>query len=344
MKNAWNNLQGVPATFADGTDADTWNTTTQMRTALNHSASYLFNAANVEGYDFGTMTNGKVCIYDSGNTEIDCDTTMTTDTNANTICAGTNVYLDGEGNCDTLYTDTYNTTTQMRAAVNISAYYLFTSADSNNLNGKNLGTLTDTKVCTYDLANTEIDCATTMTVDTNTNAATICTGTTTYLDGEGNCDDLSSVYLDAANDVVNTETDEYLCSWEATGSYLDCDTATDGSGACSAGALCTGGHTHADAEIDDDHTVSSGTDKDISALDGLVKACDGGTCTAPTNNVDGWLYSETGIETDGVLDIDGTSDSNIAGDLAFPNNKGIQLGAVGCIYTDGSKIIIGACP
>lgn len=31
-------------------------------------------------------------------------------------------------------------------------------------------------------------------LDTNTNAATICSGSTTYLDGEGNCDDISSVY------------------------------------------------------------------------------------------------------------------------------------------------------
>jgi hypothetical protein len=30
--------------------------------------------------------------------------------------------------------------------------------------------------------------------DTNTNASTICSGTTTYLDGEGNCDDISSTY------------------------------------------------------------------------------------------------------------------------------------------------------
>lgn len=36
-------------------------------------------------------------------------------------------------------------------------------------------------------------------VDTDTNANTICTGTTTYLDGEGNCDDISSVYAAAAH-------------------------------------------------------------------------------------------------------------------------------------------------
>ena len=32
-------------------------------------------------------------------------------------------------------------------------------------------------------------------VDNNTNASTICSGSTTYLDGEGNCDDISGVYL-----------------------------------------------------------------------------------------------------------------------------------------------------
>jgi len=34
---------------------------------------------------------------------------------------------------------------------------------------------------------------------TNTNAATICTGTTTYLDGEGSCDDISTVYESATS-------------------------------------------------------------------------------------------------------------------------------------------------
>jgi hypothetical protein len=34
--------------------------------------------------------------------------------------------------------------------------------------------------------------------DTNTNAATICAGSTTYLDGEGNCDDISTVYVGVA--------------------------------------------------------------------------------------------------------------------------------------------------
>jgi len=41
--------------------------------------------------------------------EIDTDSTIP-DTNANTICAGTSVYLDGEGNCDTLTSGVNNYT------------------------------------------------------------------------------------------------------------------------------------------------------------------------------------------------------------------------------------------
>lgn len=39
---------------------------------------------------------------------------------------------------------------------------------------------------------------------TDTNANTICTGTTTYLDGEGNCDDISSTYLTSEVDGSTT--------------------------------------------------------------------------------------------------------------------------------------------
>ena len=44
-----------------------------------------------------------------------------------------------------------------------------------------------------------------LTHTTDTNANTLCTGTTTYLDGEGNCDDISSVY--AASSHTHTEAD-----------------------------------------------------------------------------------------------------------------------------------------
>lgn len=42
-------------------------------------------------------------------------------------------------------------------------------------------------------------CGTPTDTDTDTNASTECAGTTTYLDGEGNCDDISGVYVQAAD-------------------------------------------------------------------------------------------------------------------------------------------------
>ena len=46
------------------------------------------------------------------------------------------------------------------------------------------------------------------TTDTNTNANTICSGGTTYLDGEGNCDDLSNVYINKAGDSTGALTSD----------------------------------------------------------------------------------------------------------------------------------------
>lgn len=37
---------------------------------------------------------------------------------------------------------------------------------------------------------------------TDTNASTACSGSTTYLDGEGNCDDISGVYVDVSGDTM----------------------------------------------------------------------------------------------------------------------------------------------
>ena len=42
--------------------------------------------------------------------------------------------------------------------------------------------------------------------DTNTNASTECSGTTTYLDGEGNCDNIASVYANLTGDTFTGTT------------------------------------------------------------------------------------------------------------------------------------------
>jgi len=48
-----------------------------------------------------------------------------------------------------------------------------------------------------------------------------------------------------AGAILGTLTDENVCEWEATGTFLICDTPKDASGACAAGSICAGGHTHA---------------------------------------------------------------------------------------------------
>ena len=52
--------------------------------------------------------------------------------------------------------------------------------------------------------------------DTNTDASTKCTGTTTYLDGENNCDDISSTYLDEGSGQVGN-----ALTWDSTNNEID---------------------------------------------------------------------------------------------------------------------------
>jgi hypothetical protein len=92
-----------------------------------------------------------------------------------------------------------------------------TAVNSSAVEGTDLGTLTDTRVCTYDQAGTEIDCNTTMTVDTDTNAGTICNGANVYLNGEGVCVTIdNAVYLAAGGTSVATASDS---TWTTHNSY-----------------------------------------------------------------------------------------------------------------------------
>lgn len=97
-------------------------------------------------------------------------------------------YQDATGDIDFVVTDTLSSftndagfiTTDTDTVWSIAAPYLY----------NNSGTLTFNETA----LNATIDAR-----DTDTNANTICSGTTTYLDGEGNCDDISSVYQAAGS-------------------------------------------------------------------------------------------------------------------------------------------------
>jgi hypothetical protein len=77
------------------------------------------------------------------------------------------------------------------------------------------------------------------TVDTNAN--TLCAGTTTYLDGEGNCDDLSTVYMAAGTDNwVNTGGDTMTGGLTFNGVDLDLQAASGQTLTLSATGITTG--------------------------------------------------------------------------------------------------------
>jgi len=231
-------------------DTDTANTSAQMITAINQTDYYYqisskdvtctncltgteiaeltdadisntLTCSNMEGTDWGTLTNGKWCIYDSAGTEVDCNVEPVTDT------------------------DTANTTAEMISAINSTDFYYQIFAKdltcTNCLTGTEIAELSDA-----DISNT-LTCSI-LTDDntyakvagetftgqvnftylnisgcpdnyiwkvdgnswnceadaigegaTDTNASTACSGTTTYLDGENNCDDISGVYVQAAD-------------------------------------------------------------------------------------------------------------------------------------------------
>lgn len=118
------------------------------------------------------------------------------------------------------------------------------SYDLNISGDTGTGAITDAETLTFEGSadiSTVVN-ANTLTIDYNgtisgsdTNASTACAGTTTYLDGEGNCDDISPVYVQAA---TWTTIDNYPASCpanqyvQALGDTLTCinvvnDTDTD---------------------------------------------------------------------------------------------------------------------
>lgn len=71
-----------------------------------------------------------------------------------------------------------------------------------------------------------------------------------------------------------------------------------------------------DAEVPNNIHVNSNTNRDAIVGDGVVFACEGGGCAGNDSaTVDGWLFGEGSIETNGILDVDGGGASTIAGTL-----------------------------
>ena len=147
--------------------------------------------------------------------------TPAVDTSAATIC-GAGEYLEGDGTCDVLsgggHTDGAN--------CSAGSYPLGVDGDGVVQSCTDASTEVDSIVATHTAIT---DAHHTATIDTNTNASTICSGTTTYLDGEGNCDDISSVYEPAGiteSDISDLSHTTDTTVWSLSGSnayYTDGD-------------------------------------------------------------------------------------------------------------------------
>lgn len=124
-----------------------------------------------------------------------------------------NKYCDLSGNCYnvTSMALTNYTNTQVRNIINstgtgpefnINVLYLngSTSGDLDNSWWPLTGNYVYNNSGSLDVNETYLNSTiSALDTDTDTNASTACAGTTTYLDGEGNCDDISGVYVQAAD-------------------------------------------------------------------------------------------------------------------------------------------------
>lgn len=120
--------------------------------------------------------------------------TATVDTNADTICTGTGNYLDGEGNCDPLVTDTG---APHGNGANCAAGSSPLGTDAAGAVEGCFDVETDTEATSH-----EADASAHHTATVDTNANSICSGSTTYLDGEGNCDTLNIQSNNAGKDTT----------------------------------------------------------------------------------------------------------------------------------------------
>jgi hypothetical protein len=174
--------------YLDGEgNCDTISTSNQLSdlSDVNTSTPTNRNVLVADGVDFESRALVEADISDLSHT---------VDTNANTICTGTSVYLDGEGNCDTI----------------TPAAQLSDLSDVDTSTPTNRNVLVADGVDFESRALVEADISD-LTHTTDTNANTICTGTGNYLDGEGNCDALTTfpgftdLDTDYGNEVITSD-------------------------------------------------------------------------------------------------------------------------------------------
>ncbi|MBU0958776.1 MAG: hypothetical protein KKB31_02400 [Nanoarchaeota archaeon] len=143
----------------------------QIAELTDADISDTLTCSNMEGTDWGTLTDTKWCVYDLAGTEVDCNVNPVTDTtigNCSVDDSCTGIYyltnaldwanitcsdcLDGDDIDESslvMETDWYNTSAEIIAAINTSSYYQVKSADlvcTNCIGGTEIAELADADI------------------------------------------------------------------------------------------------------------------------------------------------------------------------------------------------------
>ena len=193
---SWNNLTGIPHATPSNGDVTHFSLADEI---YDWVIGLDYTSVSTIVASIGNWSNDK---SDYWNASTDLDDVIATDEitelkiDFNTVCAaGNHLYVDGNNLACETDEDTTHT----------AGNKLYLSGTQFNVN--------DTEI------NSSIEAYGYITSSSDTNASTACSGTTTYLDGEGNCDDISSVYAPAnyGDDWNKTYTDTLYADISVTG-------------------------------------------------------------------------------------------------------------------------------
>lgn len=213
--NHSNGVVGLNYTTLDAKYSGGGNSTPEIRAAVNDSSVvYAINISCefiVGGSDSDYCTDAT---SGAGGYVLN----LTTDTGDGDILDSEILTVAGGNNINTTFSG--STLTINSELVDTDTTYNFNSTDLFNHSNGQVG-LNHTTLASLYLDDTDTTCdgstcsiANTGTLDgynaadlldnTDSNASTICSGTTTYLDGEGNCDDISGVYVTVGTKLGNS--------------------------------------------------------------------------------------------------------------------------------------------